>query len=131
MAAPAAPPAPASRPSWLWPVAGLVVALLALAGAMFVYPRITAKETPTPPVTETVIIAAGGQVTAEATTAPTATVTPAATLTATSTPTLTPTAGPPGGVPLTEQVLVPAGPFLMGSDGDTEGAAPQLSLIHI
>jgi iron(II)-dependent oxidoreductase len=37
---------------------------------------------------------------------------------------LTPTAGPPGGVPLTEQVLVPAGPFLMGQDGDSEGAAP-------
>ncbi len=128
MAAPAAPPAPASRPSWLWPVAGLVVALLALAGAMFVYPRITAKQTPTPTVTETVMIAPGGQVTAEATTAPTATVTPAATLTATSTPTLTPTARPPGGVPLTEQVLVPAGPFLMGSDGDTEGAAPQRSV---
>ena len=76
--------------------AGLVVPLLALAGAMFVYPRITAKETPTPPVTEPGIIAAGGQVTAEATTAPTATVTPAATLSATSTPTVTPTARPPG-----------------------------------
>ena len=131
MAAPVVPPAPASRPSWLWLAGGLAIAVLALAAALFLYPRLDPlEEAPTPAATEPVMIAAGGQLTAEAMTAPTAAVAPTVTLPATATvvPTLAPTAGPPGGVPLTNQLLVPAGSFLMGDDGDTEGAAPQRSV---
>ena len=83
------------------------------------------------------MIADGSEMTAEPATtaaiAATATLSTAKTPTplvvaqaATSTP--APTFAPPGGVPLTEQVLVPAGSFLMGRDGDTEGAAPQRSV---
>ena len=136
MAAPAAPPAPASRPGWLWPAAGLAVALLALAAGLFLYPRLITAD-PTPVATAPVMIAAGGELTAEATTAPIAAVAPTATTQPTvvitaaavaATATAPPTAAPPGGVPLTEQLLVPAGPFLMGDDGDSEGAAPRRSV---
>ena len=139
MAPPAIPatPAPASRPSWLWLVGGLAVALLALAAFLLV-PR-GGEGDATPAATEPVMIAAGGEMTAEpattAASAATVTLPPAKTTAPTVTaavvaaaPTLAPTFAPPGGVPLTEQVLVPAGPFLMGRDGDTEGAAPQRSV---
>ena len=137
MAAPVVPaePGKASRPSWLWLVGGLAVAMLALAAFLFI-PR-GGEDDPTPAVTEPVMIAAGGEMTAAptTTTALAATATLAAAKTPTplvaaqaATPTAASTFAPPGGVPLTEQVLVPAGPFLMGRDGDTEGASPQRSL---
>ena len=134
MAAPVVPAAPgkASRPSWLWLVGGLAVALLALA-AFFFIPR-GGENDPTPAVTEPVMIAAGGQLTAVPTTitaaiAATATLSEAKTPTSvpTTAPTVAPAFAPPGGVPLTEQVLVPAGPFLMGDD-DTADSAPQRSV---
>ena len=113
-----------SRPGWLWPVGGLVVAILAVAAALF-YPWLKntfwSVDEPTTLVLPT--------------TGPTTTPDTSNTLSPTRLPTPTPTPAPqeptlelafnpPGGVPLTEQVVIPAGPFLMGRDGDTEGASP-------
>ncbi len=141
MATPVVPAAPgkASRPSWLWLVGGLAVALLALAAFIFI-PR-GGEDDPTPAATDPVMIAAGGEMTAEspspaaaviaATATPAAAKTPTAVVVAAqvASPTIAPTFAPPGGVPLTEQVLVPAGPFLKGDDRDTESATPQHSVM--
>jgi serine/threonine-protein kinase len=124
-----------SRPGWLWLAGALLLAILAAAGALLWSNR---ERGATPEPTAAPALAADG---ADETAAPTITLAaatavsaattppPAKTDAPTSAPTAPPTAAPtavqpPGGVPLTEQLLVPAGPFLMGSDSDAEGAAP-------
>ena len=131
-ASPAAPPRP-SRPSWLWLVGGLMIALLAAAAVLVLRPPINPRATATPDGT-VVAIAEGGEITAVPTT--TANSTPAATLAAptittapetTTAPATLPMAAPPGDVPLTEQLLIPAGPFLMGSN-EGDGAVAETTV---
>ncbi|WP_374686768.1 bifunctional serine/threonine-protein kinase/formylglycine-generating enzyme family protein [Promineifilum sp.] len=124
-------PARPSRPGWLWLAGALLLVVLAVAGVLLWSNR---GQGATPEPTAALAIAAdGGEQTAPAATttpAPTLTPAPAKTDAPTMEPTIPPTAAPtaipplPGGIPLTEQLLVPAGPFIQGSDGDTEGAAP-------
>ncbi len=137
-AVPAAPPRP-SRPSWLWLVGGLAIALLAAAAVLFLRPPPSPEATATPDGT-VVAIAEGSEIMDEnaptavvggADIAPTATLPATATVSPTKTaaPTVAPTAPPPGGVPLTEQLLIPAGSFLMGSsEGDGAVAETTVTL---
>lgn len=125
----ASPSTPASRPGWLWLAGALAVALLAMAAVLFLRTGDNAQGTPT--ITPEPLVAASAPTTAHVSTespsvVPDATIPPEKTAvpTATVAPTAIPTATPPGNVPLTEQVLIPSGAFEMGSDTDTEGAAP-------
>lgn len=130
-ATPAPPAAPDRRravPLWAWGGLLAVVGLALAAGIALGNRGERARVAPTakPTAAETAAVSAA---------APKPTLTRPATSTATAAPapteppateppaTLAPLS-PPGNFPLTEQVLVPAGPFLMGSDAGEDDAAP-------
>ena len=130
-AIPPAAPSPQKRrvaPAWAW--GGLLAAAgLALAAGIVLGNR-GERTHPTPTaVSTTAETAAGGiaaprpTLTSPATAAPVPTEAPATEAPTEAPATETPLS-PPGNFPLTEQVLIPAGPFLMGSDAGESDAAP-------
>ncbi len=110
----------ATRPSWVWILGGLfaVVVLLGIliGGGLFLYNEFIRERTPTPQATETAFTA-----TPEGSATPTQTEVP--TPTSEATPTALPTRiEDEQGVLM---ALVPAGPFLMGSNYGAEEERPE------